>query len=91
MYIENIFEELDEPGEWYLDADARVLYYMVNGTHHPPPPAMWATRLASLISVEGHADSPVCMRLCVSVCARVRVCVSNYVRATTTTMRWAML
>jgi len=27
-YIENVFEELDSPGEWYLDAEKGVLYYM---------------------------------------------------------------
>lgn len=28
FYIENVFEELDSPGEWYLDAEAGLLYYM---------------------------------------------------------------
>lgn len=27
-YIENVFEELDAPGEWYLDKEKGVLYYM---------------------------------------------------------------
>ena len=27
-YVENIFEELDAPGEWYFDARARKLYYV---------------------------------------------------------------
>lgn len=27
-FIENIFEELDSPGEWYLDRDDGVIYYM---------------------------------------------------------------
>ncbi|MCF2446850.1 right-handed parallel beta-helix repeat-containing protein [Dyadobacter sp. CY345] len=26
-YVENVFVELDEPGEWYLDKTAHVLYY----------------------------------------------------------------
>ena len=26
-YVENVFEELDEPGEWYLDRPAGTLYY----------------------------------------------------------------
>jgi hypothetical protein len=26
-YIENVFEELDAPGEWYLDGNRNVLYY----------------------------------------------------------------
>jgi len=27
-YIENVFEELDAPGEWYLDKEKGILYYM---------------------------------------------------------------
>ena len=27
FYFENVFEELDTPGEWYLDRDQRFLYY----------------------------------------------------------------
>lgn len=28
FYIENVFEELDAPGEWYLDSDEGILYYI---------------------------------------------------------------
>jgi hypothetical protein len=28
FYIENVFEELDSPAEWYLDSDQGILYYM---------------------------------------------------------------
>jgi len=28
FYIENVFEELDSPGEWYLDREKGILYYM---------------------------------------------------------------
>ena len=28
FYIENVFEELDAPGEWYLDKSKGILYYM---------------------------------------------------------------
>jgi hypothetical protein len=28
FYIENVFEELDSPGEWYLDSERGILYYM---------------------------------------------------------------
>ncbi len=31
-YVENLLEELDEPGEWYLDPDLRLLYYWPNHT-----------------------------------------------------------
>ena len=28
FYIENVFEELDAPGEWYMDHDEGILYFM---------------------------------------------------------------
>jgi len=28
FYVENVFEELDAPGEWYLEARAGMLYYL---------------------------------------------------------------
>ncbi len=28
FFIENVFEELDAPGEWYLDREKGILYYM---------------------------------------------------------------
>lgn len=28
LFIENVFEELDAPNEWYLDGDTGILYYM---------------------------------------------------------------
>ncbi len=31
FFIENVFEELDAPGEWYLDDESRTLYF------YPPP------------------------------------------------------
>ena len=27
FFIENVFEELDTPNEWYLDKDTRILYW----------------------------------------------------------------
>ncbi|GAG46310.1 unnamed protein product, partial [marine sediment metagenome] len=28
FFIDNVFEELDAPGEWYLDKEKSILYYM---------------------------------------------------------------
>jgi hypothetical protein len=28
FYVENVFEELDAPGEWFLDSREGKLYYM---------------------------------------------------------------
>lgn len=37
-YIENVFEELDAPGEWFFDKAARKLYVAYNGSNSAPPP-----------------------------------------------------
>ncbi len=31
-YVENLLEELDQPGEWFLDEHAGLLYMWPNGT-----------------------------------------------------------
>jgi len=38
-YLENIFEELDAPSEWFFDAAAATLYLFFNATPGTPPPA----------------------------------------------------
>ena len=58
-FVENIFEELDAPGEWFLDAKSRTLYF------HPPAGLDLATatvegvRLRHLIEFRGAEASPV--------------------------------
>ena len=32
FYVENVFEELDAPGEWYLDVNSSMLYFYPNAT-----------------------------------------------------------
>jgi len=39
FYIENVFEELDAPGEWYFDQKTSELYLWYNGTSGTPPPS----------------------------------------------------
>ena len=34
-FVENIFEELDAPGEWFLDAKTHTLYYLPAGRRRP--------------------------------------------------------
>lgn len=58
-FVENIFEELDAPGEWFLDAKTHTLYF------HPPAgvdlktATIEATRLRSLVEFRGNEAQPV--------------------------------
>jgi len=58
-FVENIFEELDAPGEWFLDSRAGTLYY------HPPEGVdlgtarVEAVRLPCLVEFRGSEDAPV--------------------------------
>lgn len=58
-FVENIFEELDAPGEWFLNTKTHTLYF------YPPPrldlakATVEATRLRSLIEFRGSQEKPV--------------------------------
>lgn len=58
-YVENIFEELDAPGEWYHDTETNTLYF------YPPPEldvdtaTFEGARLQRLIEFAGTSDQPV--------------------------------
>ena len=58
-FVENIFEELDAPGEWFLDANSHTLYF------HPPAgldlkhAVVEATRLRTLVEFRGDEAHPV--------------------------------
>jgi len=58
-FVENIFEELDVPGEWFLDAKTHTLYF------HPPSgldlktAVVEATRLRTLVEFRGDEANPV--------------------------------
>lgn len=58
-FVENIREELDAPGEWFLDRKTHTLYF------HPPAgldlkhATVEATRLRRLIEFRGSEDKPV--------------------------------
>ena len=59
VMAENIFEELDDPGEWYLDRDNAVLYF------YPPPGTDMRTAvvetagLEELVLFDGSSERPV--------------------------------
>ena len=60
FYVENIFEELDSPREWFADFEGlhsenkgeKKIYYYPNATG-PPPTTVVVPRLATLLSIEG--------------------------------------
>ena len=59
QFVENIFEELDAPAEWFLDAKTHNLYF------HPPAgldlksAVVEATRLRTLVEFRGDEQRPV--------------------------------
>jgi len=60
--IENVFEALDEPNEWFFDTKERKLYLIPNTTTAGPPPADMqyvAVVLETLISINGTKAMPV--------------------------------
>jgi hypothetical protein len=58
-YMENIFEELDAPGEWFLDAKNHTLYFYPPVGMDLANATVEATRLRSLVEFRGIEDRPV--------------------------------
>ena len=56
-YVENIFEELDAPGEWFYDETEKKLYLYPNGTDIPSSGI--GTKLQRLFNIQGSMDHPV--------------------------------
>ena len=56
-FIENIFEELDAPGEWFYDETEMKLYLFPNGTDLPTSGV--GTMLHRLFNIQGSMDRPV--------------------------------
>ena len=56
MYVHNIFEELDDANEFFVDPATRTLYFMSNGTM---PTSFVASQIPCIISAQGSRESPV--------------------------------
>ena len=56
-YVENIFEELDSPNEWFYNETTKVLYFYPNSTSLPEVGI--GTVLDQLLVVKGTPDEPV--------------------------------
>jgi len=57
--VENIFEELDAPGEWFFNAKEQKLYYMPEQTTDLKTAKVEIVRLRHLIEFSGSKENPV--------------------------------
>lgn len=57
--VENVFEELDAPGEWFHDAESHTLYYIPEEEVDLPSAVVEVVRLGHLIEFRGNESSPV--------------------------------
>mmetsp|Transcript_23494 Transcript_23494/g.34669 ORF Transcript_23494/g.34669 Transcript_23494/m.34669 type:complete len:913 (-) Transcript_23494:156-2894(-) len=57
FFLENLLQELDSPGEWFVDKENRKLYYWpIDEIHSISNPSSWklvASQLATILSIRG--------------------------------------
>ena len=58
-FVENIFEELDSPGEWFLDPKARMLYYYPPAGLDLKTATVEGVSLRQLVEFNGSEEHPV--------------------------------
>ena len=58
-FVENVFEELDAPGEWFLDRDKGVLYFMPPAGLDVTKAVFEAAGLKHLVEFRGSGQKPV--------------------------------
>jgi hypothetical protein len=58
-FVENVFEELDSPGEWYLDAEKGILYYMPAAGVDLKAAKVEAPALEQVVEIRGSQQEPV--------------------------------
>jgi len=58
-WVENVFEALDTPGQWYLDRPRGVLYCLPRPGEAMPSAEMIAPRLTQVVRVVGRPDATV--------------------------------
>lgn len=59
LFVENIFEELDTPGEWYFDDEKNLLYVYPYSTDNLITADVIGTQLKQLFISKGSKDKPV--------------------------------
>jgi hypothetical protein len=57
--VENAYELLDQPGEWYLDSSANQIYYIPRPGEHLRSADVEVPVLQTLVSGQGSADAPI--------------------------------
>jgi hypothetical protein len=55
-YVENVFEDLAEPGQWYLDRPTGTLYYLPLPGERPENTQVAAPRLETLVHLHGQIE-----------------------------------
>ena len=55
-YIENVFETLTDPGEWYLDKKSGTLYYIPRSGETPESTNIVAPKTINFFSISGNAE-----------------------------------
>ena len=58
-WVENVFEALDTPGQWYLDRPSGQLYYLPQPGEEMPSAEIIAPRLTQVVRVVGRASATV--------------------------------
>jgi hypothetical protein len=57
--VENVFEELDSPGEWFLDEEKQILYYWPEAGTDMDHSVLEGVILKNLITIKGTEEKPV--------------------------------
>ncbi len=52
-FLENVFEAMDEPGEWYLDRSEKQLYYIPLPGETPENTVLYAAKTEKLLEMDG--------------------------------------
>jgi hypothetical protein len=58
-FVENVFEELDAPNEWYYDKNAGIIYFYPNNKNDLDAAVVEVSHLQNLISITGKENLPI--------------------------------
>ena len=55
VWVENALELLDQPGEWYLDESAQIVYYKPLAGQNMTTAQVIAPSIQTILTVEGNS------------------------------------